>query len=97
LSLRLHTALAGNYALGWGTPKVDWADGLVLAHSGYNTMWYDEIWIVPGRNFAALVTANEGSKSAEAAIREVALALADRHIPRTDGAKARAGGLGGQD
>jgi CubicO group peptidase (beta-lactamase class C family) len=87
---RLHHPIGnGNYALGWGVPAVDWLNPPVLAHAGSNTMWRAEIWIVPERNVAFLVTVNEGTDAAAQAAEDVVRMLADRYAPPADVLAAR--------
>ncbi len=58
----LHQAVpaSGDYALGWGIAKRDWAGGTALTHTGSNTMFYALIWLAPGRDFAAVAACNSG-------------------------------------
>ena len=48
----------GDYAAGWIVTERPWAKGLVLTHSGSNTMWYATVWVAPKQNRAYLVAAN---------------------------------------
>ncbi len=90
---RLHRPVGdGNYALGWGTPTVDWLDPPLLAHAGSNTMWHAEVWIAPQRNVAFLVTLNEGTEAAAQAARELVMMLASRFAPPMEVVEARVTG-----
>jgi CubicO group peptidase (beta-lactamase class C family) len=57
----LHTpGFGGDYAAGWQVAKRDWAQGVVLTHSGTNTMNFAVVWVAPKRGFAVLVASNQG-------------------------------------
>lgn len=75
---RLHTPpedAKPAYAMGWLTAERDWGGGRVLTHSGSNTMWYCVVWMAPARDFAVLVTTNQGGAAAAKAADEAASAL----------------------
>lgn len=73
---RLHTALEGqDYALGWITAERPWGQGLVLTHSGSNTMWHCTVWLAPRIDSAFLVATNTGDASAAAACDAAVAAL----------------------
>jgi CubicO group peptidase (beta-lactamase class C family) len=62
---------ANRYAAGWGVATRSWAKGtspadtgLVLTHSGSNTMWHCVTWIAPERRFAIVVACNLGDGQA---------------------------------
>ncbi len=56
---KLHTQLAGQtYAIGWDTPKREWAAGTALTHNGSNTMFFTAIWIAPAKDLAVVVATN---------------------------------------
>ncbi|MCC6660245.1 MAG: serine hydrolase [Phycisphaerales bacterium] len=70
---KLHTPPAGGYAMGWSVATRPWAKGnqegdtgLVLTHSGSNTMWYCVTWLAPERGFAVLVTTNTAADGGRA-------------------------------
>ena len=63
------------YAMGWGIAERGWADGRVLTHAGSNTMWFCVVWMVPRKDFAVLVAANQGGEAATKACDEAASAL----------------------
>jgi CubicO group peptidase (beta-lactamase class C family) len=65
----------GEYALGWSTVERDWGGGRVLTHAGSNTMNYAVVWAAPTRDFAVLVTTNQGGPAAAKACDEAAAAL----------------------
>jgi hypothetical protein len=61
----LHTPpFGGNYALGWIVAERGWAGGKAFNHGGDNTMNFANVWIAPARDFAILVCANQGGKTA---------------------------------
>jgi CubicO group peptidase (beta-lactamase class C family) len=85
---KLHTALDGQtYALGWVTAKRGWGGGPVLWHNGSNTMWYCVTWIAPEKDFAVLVTSNQGGPKAREAADEAIGALIQRHLRPDDESK----------
>lgn len=65
----------GQYGLGWVTVERDWGSGTVLTHAGSNTMNYAVVWAAPERDFAVLVTTNQGGPAAAKACDEAAGAL----------------------
>jgi len=48
----------GQYAGGWIVAKRPWAKGVVLTHSGSNTMWYATVWLAPNLDRAFVVATN---------------------------------------
>jgi CubicO group peptidase (beta-lactamase class C family) len=85
---KLHEAPPGageKYAFGWLVTKRPWAaatgpdgkqtPGVVYTHSGSNTMWYCVAWLAPERDFAVLVTCNQGGNGAAKACDEACGAL----------------------
>ncbi|MBI5852984.1 MAG: beta-lactamase family protein [Planctomycetes bacterium] len=62
----------GEYACGFGVTKRAWTKGLVLTHSGSNTMWYCVVWMAPADDFAVLVACNQAGEKAERAVDAVA-------------------------
>jgi CubicO group peptidase (beta-lactamase class C family) len=76
----LHTPrFGGTYASGWGVTTRQWAGGVVLQHSGSNTMNFCVVWIAPLRDFAVLAVTNEGGTGAQEATDEAVSALIRRH------------------
>jgi CubicO group peptidase (beta-lactamase class C family)/dienelactone hydrolase len=67
------------YAMGWIATELPWADGLVLAHNGSNTMWFAEAWIAPKKNVAYVAAANMGMPAGEAACDAAIAALIGFH------------------
>lgn len=65
----------GEYALGWATVEREWGGGTVLTHAGSNTMNYAVVWAAPKRDFAVLITANQGGPAAAKACDEASAAL----------------------
>lgn len=78
---RLHTPPEGargpgsDYAMGWGRATRPWGGGHVLTHNGSNTMWFAVTWLAPERDFAVLVTCNQGGDTAAKACDEAAWEL----------------------
>jgi CubicO group peptidase (beta-lactamase class C family) len=54
----------GDYALGWAVTKRPWAKGLVLTHSGSNTIWFATVWIAPKTNRIFVAATNRGDDTA---------------------------------
>lgn len=65
----LHTPVAPSkdYAVGWLAIDRPWANGKAFVHNGSNTMFYAIIWVVPGRDFAAVAIANIDSGASQEA------------------------------
>ena len=80
--VKLHTPVAddAHYAMGWVATQRPWAGGRVLMHSGSNTMWYCTTWFAPDRDFAVLVTCNQGGDAAAKACDEACWALIQEHL-----------------
>jgi CubicO group peptidase (beta-lactamase class C family) len=55
-----HDPFGNEYAFGWVLGTRPWARGIVLTHSGSNTVNYAVIWIAPKRGIAAIVATNIG-------------------------------------
>jgi hypothetical protein len=68
----------GDYALGWLAVERDWGGGIVLHHTGDNTMNYANAWLAPQRDFAILVCINQGGDKAFQASDE-AISLLIKH------------------
>jgi len=78
------THFGGDYALGWITTKRSWGGGKVLNHVGDNTMNCANVWLVPKRDFAILICANQSGETAFAATdaaAEALIALYDQKFP----------------
>lgn len=76
---RLHTPPKGfDYAMGWIAAERPWGGGPVLTHAGSNTMWYAVTWLAPKKDFAVLVTCNQGGDAAASACDDVTAALLAR-------------------
>jgi CubicO group peptidase (beta-lactamase class C family) len=69
-----------HYAMGWSVAERPWAGGRVLTHDGSNTMWFCVTWIAPEKDFAVLVTCNQGGDAAAKACDEASWALIQDHI-----------------
>jgi CubicO group peptidase (beta-lactamase class C family) len=74
----------GDYALGWLVVDREWGGGLVLSHSGSNTMNFAVVWIAPARDFAVLVVCNQGGPVAFKACDEAASKLIDLHLGKPE-------------
>jgi CubicO group peptidase (beta-lactamase class C family) len=68
------------YAMGWAVGSRPWAGGRVLTHSGSNTMWHCVAWLAPDRDFAVLVTCNQGGDAAAKACDDASGALIQDHL-----------------
>jgi CubicO group peptidase (beta-lactamase class C family) len=80
--VKLHAPVAdeSHYAMGWIVTDREWAGGRALTHSGSNTMWYCTVWFAPERDFAVLVTTNQGGDEAAKACDEASWALIQDHL-----------------
>ena len=58
----------GEYACGFGVTKRPWTKGVVLTHSGSNTMWFCVVWAAPADDFAVIVACNQAGAKAERAV-----------------------------
>lgn len=77
----LHTpAFGGNYALGWQVTERKWGGGTVLTHQGTNTMNFAVVWLAPNRNFAVLVTTNQGQGNTAKACDDTAYLLIKKFL-----------------
>jgi CubicO group peptidase (beta-lactamase class C family) len=77
---QLHTApFGGDYAFGWLVTDRPWGGGTVYTHAGSNTMNYAVVWMAPKRDFAVLVTTNQGGPDAQQGTDEAAAALIRLH------------------
>jgi CubicO group peptidase (beta-lactamase class C family) len=73
---RLHTPpFGGDYAFGWLVTERPWGGGTVYTHAGSNTMNFAVVWVAPRRDFAVLVTTNQGGPDAQQGTDEAAAAL----------------------
>ncbi len=82
---QMHKPYAGPgepYAGGWLVTTRSWAKGgrpgdvgMVLDHSGSNTMWFCVVWIAPEKNVAYLAATNQGGDAAGAACDQAIAAL----------------------
>ena len=70
---RMHTSRNG-YGHGWIVFE-DAGNGITLAHSGSNTMWYATTWLAPERDRGFLAVSNIGSAGVAEAHNEVVLEL----------------------
>jgi len=79
----LHTPpFRGDYALGWGVVRRDWAGGTALTHTGSNGGNYALVWMAPQQDFAVIVVTNIGSgDEALEALNETSNVLIDMYLP----------------
>ena len=61
---KLHTAPSGDYGFGWLITSRPWAGGRALTHAGSNTQNFAVAWMAPLRDFAVVVTTNQGGDEA---------------------------------
>jgi CubicO group peptidase (beta-lactamase class C family) len=72
----------GEYALGWGIVKFDWADRPLLTHNGSNGMNLAKILVDPDEDLGIVVTTNFPEVKAEAATAEVMEHLYQEYGPK---------------
>lgn len=72
------TPAGGDYALGWGKVKVDWAPSPIVHHAGSNSMNLAHIWVDPERDFAMVVVTNISNRKADEALFAIAPMLYER-------------------
>jgi CubicO group peptidase (beta-lactamase class C family) len=56
----------GTYAGGWVVTNRPWAKGIVLTHTGSNTMWYAVMWVAPKLDRAFIVATNSRDENSHA-------------------------------
>jgi CubicO group peptidase (beta-lactamase class C family) len=78
---RLHTPVAGPYALGWGVKPGPDGVPLLITHSGSNGYWMADVRIMPKKNLIVLFTTNAGDDGANLAVREFGEAVRDYFKP----------------
>ncbi len=79
--VKLHTpAPDGDYAMGWGVARRDWAGGVALNHSGSNKMFFTDIWIAPAKKAVFISATNIGGDPAAAACDEAVAAAIRRFL-----------------
>lgn len=64
------------YAMGWVVVDQGWTKGVALNHNGSNTMSSSLMWIVPGQDFAIVVSTNAGDSNAFKACNNVVAEVA---------------------
>jgi CubicO group peptidase (beta-lactamase class C family) len=65
----------GDYAYGWLVTDRPWGGGTVYTHAGSNTLNFAVVWMAPQKDFAVLVTTNQGGAEAQQGTDEAAAAL----------------------
>lgn len=86
----LHTAdFGGDYTSGWAVLQRDWAGGMVLTHSGSNTMNFAVVWMVPKLDFAVLVASNQGGGGVEKGCDEACWMLIKKFLLNEKDGKGR--------
>ncbi len=78
---KLHTPVAGIYALGWGAKLAPDGTPLILAHSGSNGYWLADIKIMPKKRIIFLIAMNTGDEGANTAVQDINTALRERLKP----------------
>jgi len=73
------TPKTGEYALGWGFAKFDWAERPLLTHNGSNSMNLASILLDPVSDVAIVVTTNFPGEKADLAILELMKTLYLQH------------------
>lgn len=62
---KLHSDAYGfNYGRSWSVFDTAWSGVGTLQHTGSNTQWYTNIWIMPEKNWACVVSTNFGGTNA---------------------------------
>ncbi|HEV8443686.1 MAG TPA: serine hydrolase domain-containing protein [Steroidobacteraceae bacterium] len=77
----LHSAVAKNYAYGWGVLHDKDGALTLLTHTGSNGYWVADVRIMPKHNVIVLTTINAGGDAAEKADRDIGKALQDHLRP----------------
>jgi CubicO group peptidase (beta-lactamase class C family) len=77
----LHSAVAKNYAYGWGVMHDKDGALTLLTHTGSNGYWVADVRIMPKHNVIVLTTINAGGDAAEKADRDIGKALQDHLRP----------------
>ncbi len=79
----LHTPVfGGTYAPGWQVTQRRWGGGTVLTHTGTNTLNYAAVWMAPRRDFAVLVTTNQGGGNTAKAVNDITWQLIQWFLSR---------------
>ena len=78
---RLHTPVAGPYALGWGVKPGTDGVPLLITHTGSNGYWIADVRIMPKKNLIVLFVANAGDEGANLAVREFGEKLREHFKP----------------
>jgi hypothetical protein len=76
---RLHTPMAGAWAMDWRVETRDWAKGRWLYHSGSNGRWFAGLTLAPDVDFAAFAACNAAEENGERACDQAAWALIQRY------------------
>jgi CubicO group peptidase (beta-lactamase class C family) len=77
----LHTPVASDYALGWGTPAtMQTLNVAALGHTGSTNRWFSLVWLAPSIDTGLMIVANGGGERALAAIRALDLSIRERVI-----------------
>jgi CubicO group peptidase (beta-lactamase class C family) len=75
----LHGAVAGNYALGWGTvPTFQTLNAPGLGHTGSTGRWFSLVWLAPSLDAGVMIAVNGGGERASAAITALDMVLRER-------------------
>lgn len=75
----LHTAVASNYALGWGvTSAMQTLNVAGLSHSGSTGRWFSLVWLAPSLDIGFVIVTNGGGDRSLAAIEALDLRIRQR-------------------
>ena len=66
---------SGRYAAGWFVLRRDWAQGIVLGHTGSNGSWRTRVEVAPNRGIGYVASANASSKDASRALKSIITGL----------------------
>lgn len=75
---------SNGYAMGWLITQRPWAataaepSGMVMVHSGSNTMWFCSVWIAPAADLAVMAATNAADAEAQAAVDEACAMLIEK-------------------
>jgi CubicO group peptidase (beta-lactamase class C family) len=80
---KLHQTVAGQeYGMGWLVQQRNWADGVVLWHTGSNAMFYAVMWVAPAKDAVFVAATNAAHEEADDACNDAVVALIRRVLGR---------------
>lgn len=78
---KLHQTVPGQeYGMGWLVQHRDWANGMVLWHTGSNAMFYAVMWVAPEKDAVFVAATNAAHSEADDACNDAVVALIHRVI-----------------